>query len=92
MTPVSSKHRWAALPAHDGRDPEIRIFQVAAPAIQWLVALVEAYEGIGLVRTLDEHRGLIECWIMPDFVKEFSGIIDTVSQQWPMQPIEWNLE
>lgn len=79
--------RFAALPAHDGSRPIIRNYQLPQPAIQFITALVEAYDGIGLVRTLDEDRGIIECWLMPDFVEEYEQIVRSVAEQWPIQSL-----
>ena len=79
--------RFTSLPPHDGRVPFIRVYQLAQPAIQFLTALVEASDGIGLVRTLDEHRGIVECWIMPDFEQDFERVLQAVAQAWPIQPL-----
>ena len=82
---MSTPRPFSTLPPHDGALPLIRVYQLPQPAIQFITALVEASDGIGLVRTLDEHRGIIECWLMPDFVKEYEQIVRTVSQSWPIQ-------
>lgn len=79
--------RFSSLPPHGGEAPLIRVYQLPQPAIQFLTALVEASDGIGLVRTLDESRGIIECWIMPDFVPDYEAILQAVAQQWPIQPL-----
>lgn len=84
--------RFAALPPHDGRDPMIRVYQLAQPAIQFLTALVEASDGVGLVRTLDEDRGLVECWIMPDFEDAYEKILASVAEAWPIQPLGLEFE
>jgi hypothetical protein len=86
-TPTDRLRRFAALPVHDGAPPLIRVYQLPQPAIQLLTALVEASDGIGLVRTLDEDRGIIECWIMPDFIEEYEAILRAVAQAWPLQPL-----
>ena len=78
---------FSNLPPHDGSRPIIRVYQLAQPAIQFITALVEASDGIGLVRTLDEHRGIIECWMMPDFVEQYEQIVRAVAQSWPIQPL-----
>ena len=76
---------FGALPGHDGAPPLIRVYQLPQPAIQFLTALVEASDGIGLVRTLDEDRGIIECWIMPDSIEEYDAILRAVAEDWPLQ-------
>jgi hypothetical protein len=79
--------RFASLTAHDGREPLIRVYQLCRPAIQFLTALVEASDGIGLVRTLDEQRGIVECWIMPDFEEEYDKVLQAVAEGWPIQAL-----
>lgn len=84
---MNSAQRFSKLPPHDGSTPIIRVYQLPQPAIQYITALVEAYDGIGLVRTLDEDRGIIECWLMPDFVEEYERIFRAVAQCWPIQSL-----
>jgi hypothetical protein len=79
--------RFAALPKGEDRETLIRVHQLPTPAIRYLTALTEASDGIGLVRTLDEHRGIVECWVMPDFVEEFDRLIQAVASQWPIQTL-----
>lgn len=89
---MTSPPRFSSLPPHDGARPIIRVYQLAQPAIQFITALVEAYDGIGLVRTLDEERGIIECWLMPDYVQQYEQIIRSVAEQWPIQPLGTEFE
>jgi hypothetical protein len=79
--------RFSRLPPHPGAAPAIRVFQLPPAAIQYLTALWEAYDGIGLVRTLDERRGIIECWMMPDFLPECERLLETVARDWPVQAL-----
>ena len=79
--------RFGSIPPYRGGEPAIRVYQLPRPAIQVLAALVEASDGIGLVRTLDEERGLIECWIMPDYAEDFERILATTAQRWPIQHV-----
>ena len=84
---MPSSSRFQSLPRHAGPPPMIRVYQLPRPAIQWLTALVEADGGAGLVRTLDEDRGIVECWIMPDFASEFERILQATARRWPIQPL-----
>jgi hypothetical protein len=52
-----------------------------------LTAWTEAADGVGLIRTLDESRGLVECWVMPDYEHTFQGLIGAVAADWPVQEI-----
>lgn len=80
-------HRFPVIPPAKESAPVIRVFQLPCPAIQFLTGITEASDGIALVRTLDENRGIIECWIMPDFLADFESILEAVRAQWPMQPL-----
>ena len=49
---------------------------------------MEAYEGIGLVRTLDAARGIIECWVMPDGIEVFETILRSFRRTAEIQPMD----
>ncbi len=89
---MSGTNRFRSLPAHDGSGFLIEVWQVPTAAIQYLTAHVEASDGIGLVRTLDESRGIIECWVMPDFASEFSALMRALAHEWPMQQLDREFE
>ena len=89
---MSCQHRFANLPPFEGAPPEQRVFQIPTAAIQFLTAWMEAADGIGLVRTLDEWRGLIECWVMPDYKAEFEQLIAALAAEWPIQEIASEFE
>ncbi len=42
---------------------------------------LEAYEGLGIVRTIDEHQGIIEVWVPRDREKEFESVLDTLKNE-----------
>lgn len=68
-----------------GAPPLIRVYQMPPPAIAHITHLVEAYDGIGSVRTLDESRGIIECWVMPDAVHAFDRLLNQIGAEYPLQ-------
>lgn len=82
------KPRFPALTPHNGSCPEIRVYQAPPDEIGFLVSLVEAYEGIGLVRTLDRSRGIIETWSMPEARETFDGLLAAAGRQFPIQPLD----
>lgn len=89
---MSKSSRFSQLPPHGGGEPYIRVFQLHPSGIQELTAHVEACDNLGLVRTLDERRGLVECWIMPDFEGEFLRVLEGIGRTWPMQEIDPEFE
>ena len=80
--------RFEDFPPYKGGDPIILLFQVPSTSIGYLSSLVEACEGIGLVRTLDEGRGIIECWTMPDSHRDFMSLMEAFGKEYPVQPLD----
>ncbi len=66
----------------------IRVFRIPATQIAYLSSLVETYEGIGLVRTLDEAKGIIECWLMPHALESFERMLVQLRSEFPMQTMQ----
>lgn len=73
---------------HSGEGPLIRLYQMPPEDIGFLTSLVEAYEGIGLVRTLDRTRGIIECWVMRDGMDSWDAILASIRRRVPVQSIQ----
>jgi len=59
----------------------IRFFQLPPDKIVELIFLLEGEDGIGVVRTLDSDRGLIEILLAPNFEKEFNAFLATVREE-----------
>lgn len=66
----------------------IRVFRIPAAQIAYLSSLMETYEGIGLVRTLDEAKGIIECWLMPYAVESFERMLAQLRSEFPLQSVQ----
>ncbi len=78
--------RFEALPSYAGGPPLIRRYRIPPAEIAYLSALVEGYDGIGQLRTVDPERGIIECWMMRDFEADFEALIASVRQEFPVEP------
>lgn len=50
--------------------------QVNPSVIGHLVALVEAYEGLAVVRTKDNAAGIVEFWISPLMRRDFESFLE----------------
>lgn len=61
---------------YNPRDIIVRKARVNPSHIGYINSIVESYEGIGQVRTLDSRLGIIIFWIMPDRHKVFEALID----------------
>lgn len=56
--------------------------------IGFVSALLEAYEGMGILRTVDEKRGAVEFWISPAFLETFEGFIQSFDANFFLTPLE----
>ncbi len=88
----SSPKSWPRATDYTGESPIIRSYQMPASEIGYLTNLVEAYDGIGLVRTLDQDRGIIELWIMPDFLDAFDNVLAAVQKEFPMRRLDGSFD
>ncbi len=49
--------------------------------IGYLVSLVEAHEGLAVVRTKDAALGIVEFWISPLMQKDFEGLLTALKHE-----------
>jgi hypothetical protein len=57
--------------------------QVRRADIAYIKFLVESYEGIGIVRTLDRHAAVIVVLAAPDFAATVRDIVAAIGQEIP---------
>ncbi len=43
---------------------------------------------MGLIRTLDKDRGIIECWTMPDAQADFMSLLAAFGKDYPVQRLD----
>lgn len=92
---MSSYRSLSSTPEKSGAPAEaliIRVYRIPPREIGYLTSLVEASDGIGLIRTLDRSRGIIECWIMADFLEDFEALLRAVSNEFPVQTLPREFE
>ena len=80
--------QFSRIKGHAPTPPLIRVYQIPPAEIGYLTNIVEAYDGIGLVRTLDKERGIVELWIMDDYELEFDHLLGSMAGEFPMQRLE----
>jgi hypothetical protein len=66
----------------------IKYFRLPRDKIVEFNFILEAYEGLGIVRTIDSERGLVEVMISPDFEKDFDWFIERISPELGMTAIK----
>lgn len=59
----------------------VRFFQLPREKIVEFIFLLEGYEGLGIVRTLDRERGIIEVLLSSELEPEFNQWLENLSEE-----------
>ena len=69
-------------------DTETIVFQVPPPEIGYINSLTEAYEGMAIMRTLDENRGIVEFWVIAELRPAFDDFLNALNEEIPLRRIQ----
>ena len=69
-----------------------RYFKVAHRDMVFLKFILEAYEGMNVMSTVDNKAGIIRIAIMPGFVADMDALLVDLGRQVTMVPAEWHEE
>jgi hypothetical protein len=69
-----------------------RYFKVAHRDMVFLKFILEAYEGMNVMSTVDNKEGIIRIAIMPGFVEDMDALLAELGKQTVMEPVAWNDE
>jgi hypothetical protein len=69
-----------------------RYFKVAHRDMVFLKFILEAYEGMNVMSTVDNRAGIIRIAIMPGFVADMDELLADLGRQVPMEPTAWHDE
>ncbi len=70
-----------------------KLFKLNRHNIAVVQFIVEGYEGMATVSTIDPHTAIIKALIMPDFVSEINSLIDDLKNKYKIteiDPATWN--
>ena len=67
-----------------------RYFKVNRRDMVYLKFVLEAYEGMNVMSTVDNAAGIIRILIMPGFEEDMAGLLDELGRQVSMEPVEWS--
>ena len=56
----------------------------------YLKFILEAYEGMNVMSTVDNVTGIIRIAIMEGFEADMDGVLAELGRQVVMEPVEWN--
>ena len=69
-----------------------RYFKVAHRDMVFLKFILEAYEGMNVMSTVDNKAGIIRIIIMEGFETDIDTLLCYLGRQVIMEPVEWNDE
>lgn len=67
-----------------------RYYKVAHRDMVYLKFILEAYEGMNVMSTVDNRAGIIRIAIMKGFAADMDGLLDALGKQVGMEPVEWD--
>jgi hypothetical protein len=67
-----------------------RYFRVAKADMVYLKFILEAYEGMNVMTTVDNTNGIIRIAIMPGFEADMDGLLADLGTKVGMEPVEWD--
>ena len=67
-----------------------RYFRVAHRDMVFLKFILEAYEGMNVMSTVDNRAGIIRIAVMAGFEADMDRLLAELGQQVVMEPVEWN--
>ena len=63
-------------------------FEVDKKDIAYLTGVIEGYDYLAVLRTLDQDRGLIELLISPDFLDDTLNLVEALKNEIPIRQIQ----
>ena len=65
-----------------------RYFRVNRRDMVYLKFILEAYEGMNVMSTVDNRAGIIRIAIMPGFEKDMDALLAELGRQVSMEPVQ----
>lgn len=66
-----------------------RYFKIAHRDMVYLKFILEAYEGMNVMSTVDNKMGIIRIAIMSGFEADIFALLEKLSTKVVMEPVEW---
>lgn len=64
-----------------------KYFRVNPKDMAYVKSIVESYEGLAVLRTVDSEEGIMEWMIPPDLVEEAEKLIDSLREEILIVPV-----
>ena len=63
------------------------LIQIPPHEIAYLNFVLESYEGVAAVRTVDPRKGIVELMISPHYQEETKEILKSLAEEFPIQEV-----
>jgi len=60
------------------------LLQIPPEEIAFLSFILESYEGVAIVRTVDPHKGIVEVMVSPAYQEEIREILKDLAREFPV--------
>jgi hypothetical protein len=64
-------------------------FKINSRDIAYMKFVLESYEGLGVLRTIDPKNGIVEVMVPPGLEKDMEMVLDGLGEEIPMERIEY---
>ena len=64
-------------------------FRIPSRDIAYMKFILESYEGLGVLRTIDPRNGIVELMVPPGLEKDLEMVLDGLGEEIPMERIEY---
>jgi hypothetical protein len=64
-------------------------FRIRRKDIAYLKFILESYEGLGVLRTVDPRSGIVEVMVPPGMEKDMETVLEGLGDEIPMERIEY---
>ncbi|MEN6331624.1 MAG: DUF4911 domain-containing protein [Smithella sp.] len=66
----------------------IKWYKIKRNKIAVVQFIIEGYEGMSTVTTMDPHAAIIQVSIMPDFLQEIMALMESLKNKYHLEEIE----
>ena len=63
------------------------ILQIPPREIAYLNFILESYEGVAAMRTVDPREGIVELMVSPSYQEEIREILKDLAEEFPIQEV-----
>ncbi len=67
----------------------LKWFKLRRKNIALVQFIIEAYDGMATVTTMDPHSAIIQVAIMPDFIQEILNVLESLKNKYHLEEIEY---